>query len=135
MVDVHHVEAIWVLINLTTFVLTLSALIDARADRSAVKLLNGHARELVAEATVRREGLRLIVQSLLLVVVVPGLFSSREIVLSPAVVALMTVPVVLLSSSFFDARNRKALTALVAAEIAANHAEDRLEGTAPERVG
>lgn len=134
--DVNPIEAVWLVLNLVTFAFTLSAFVDARADRSAVKLLNGHARELIADGTVRREGIRLAVQVLLLVVVVPGLFSSREIVLSVPIAALMVVPVLLLGSSFFDARDRKALTVLVAADIVSDASRrfDRLEQALTENT-
>lgn len=134
--DVHPIEAAWVIVNLATFAFTLSAFVDARADRSAVKLLNGHARELIANGTVRREGIRVTVQLLLLSVVAPGLFSDRDIALSLPIVALMTVPVLLLLSSFFDARDRKALTVIVAADIVSDASKrfDRLEDALVENT-
>jgi len=117
--SVGPLEALWIVTNLTTFALTLSALVDARADREAVKLLNGHARELAASGIVRREWIRLIVQMLLLAVAIPGVVSDREIVLTLPIAALMAVPCLLLLSSFLDARDRKALTVLVAADLLA----------------
>ena len=134
--SVHPVEAVWFIVNLTTFLLTVSAFVDARADRAAVKLLNGHGRELIANATIRREGIRLTIQVLLLVVVVPGLFSDRAIVLSVPLVALMIVPVLLLLNSFFDARDRKALTVLVAADIVSDASRrfDRIEAALAENT-
>ena len=118
--SVGPLEAIWIVLNLITFALTVSALVDARADREAVKLLNGHARELAASGIVRREWIRLAVQTLLLTVAIPGVFIERDIVLSVPIGALMVVPVLLLLSSFLDARDRKALTVLVAADLLAD---------------
>lgn len=112
-------EAIWIALNLTAVVLTLSALVDALADRSAVRLLNGHARELTANGIVRREVLRLVVQSLLLLAVLPEAFSSAPAELNHTIPTLMAVPVVLLASSFLDARDRRRATIMVAADILA----------------
>jgi hypothetical protein len=120
--SVDYVEALWVILNLVTAALTLSALVDARADRSAVRLLNGHARDLAANGIVRREAIRLVVQVLLLAIAVPGLFSDAPRPLTPGLVMLMAIPILLLLSSFFDARDRKALTVLVAADLLATRA-------------
>ena len=127
--SVGPIEAIWILVNTVTFALTLSSFVDARADREAVRLLNGHARELAATGLVRREGFRLAVQLLLLAIAVPGVFVDREIALSPVVAALMAIALILLASSYFDARDRKAMTVLVAAEllVEATTRFDRLE--------
>lgn len=118
--SVNLVEGLWIFINLAAFSLTLTALVEARADRAAVKILNGHARELAADSIVRREAIRVVVQLLLLSVAVPGLFVDRPIVFTPAVGALMAVPVLILISSFLDARDRKSLTVLVAADLLAD---------------
>jgi hypothetical protein len=109
------VEAVWVLVNVTALILTLRAYVDARADREAVRVLNGPARELVATGFVRHAGLLVIAHVLLLSVVVPGLFIDRPVVLSPIVAALMAVPIVLLTSSAFDYRDRRRLARLVVA--------------------
>jgi hypothetical protein len=114
--SVSLVEFLWVMLNTITLVFTITALVDARADREAVRLLNGKARELAASGIVRREMVRVIVQVLLLSIAVPGLFSDRETALSPVVAALMAVPLFLLLSSFWDARERKAMTVIVTAE-------------------
>lgn len=117
MLSVSAIEFGWIVVNLTASVLTLTALFDARADRTAVRLLNGHARELAADGIVRREVIRLVVQLMLLSIVIPGLFSDREITLSPVVLALIGIAVLLAFQTFLDARERKALTALVAADV------------------
>lgn len=119
MMHVNSVEAIWIALNLTAVVLTLSALVDALADRTAVHLLNGHARELTAAGIVRRESFRLIVQTLLLVAVLPGALVPGEAVMSFTILALMAVPAVLLLSSILDARDRRQATIMVAADILA----------------
>ena len=133
---VNGVEALWIVLNLTTFVLTASALLDARADREAVRKLNGSARELVAKGIVRREGLRLVVQVLLLIIVVPGVFADREFNFTPAIAALMLIPIVLLISSAVDARDRRALTVVVAADLLEERttALDRLEQALTENT-
>jgi hypothetical protein len=114
--NVSGLEFVWVMLNTVTLVFTITALFDARADREAVRILNGRARELAATGIVRRELVRVIVQVLLLSIAVPGLFSDRQTTLSPALAALMAVPVFLLLASFWDARERKRMTTIVAAE-------------------
>lgn len=114
--NVNAVEAVWFLINAVTLVLSVLAYFAARGDREAVKALNGRARELAAAAQVRREGLRVIVQALLLSVVIPSLFVPGEAILNPQLVALMIVPVVLFASSWFDRRDRRALARTIALE-------------------
>lgn len=115
--NISAVEAFWTVTNLVTLILSALALLDARADRDAVHALNGRARELAAAGQVRRETLRVIVQALLLSVVIPSLFSPGDVRLSPQIVALMIVPVILFAGSWLDRRDRRALTALIAAEV------------------
>jgi hypothetical protein len=128
---INLVEFTWVMLNTVTLIFTITALFDARTDREAVRLLNGRARELAASGIVRRELIRVMVQVLLLTVALPGLFTEdRNTGLNPIVVVLMAVPVLLLLSSFLDARERKALTVLVTAEALSLKTEtlDRIEG-------
>ena len=123
------IEFVWVIVNVVTLAFTVTALFDARADRTAVRLLNGKARELAATGIVRREVIRVVVQVLLLSVALPSLFSDRQTQLSPALAVLMTVPVFLLLASFWDARDRKQMTVLVTADalLAKNDALERIE--------
>jgi hypothetical protein len=115
--SIQPLEAAYLIVILTTLFLTLSALVDARADSVAVKLLNGKARELAAAGNVRREVLRLLVLVLLLSIVLPELFDDDEVALSPFVLALMAIPIVLLISTIYDAKDRRAMTAVVAADL------------------
>ena len=124
--NIDLVEAVWIALNLSTLILTASAYWDARADRSAVALLNGHARELAANGIVRREAFRLAIQSLLLLIVVPGAFSDVPTPLNYFVGILMAIPVLLLVSSILDARDRKQMVVLVTADTLAKR-EDALE--------
>jgi len=129
MVNINAVEAIWITLNLVTLILAISALIDARADAKAVRLLNGRAREVAADGIVRREIYRVLVQVLLLAIAIPTVFRPGNIEPSPSVVFLMTIPVLLLLSSVFDARDRKTMTVLVAADLLVEHSDrfDELE--------
>lgn len=117
--SLNAIETLWIALNLTAVVLTLSALVDALADRSAVRLLNGHARELTADGIVRRESFRLVIQTLLLVAVLPGAMVPGEAVINLTIIALMAVPVTLVTSSILDARERRRSTIMVAADILA----------------
>lgn len=116
---VNEAEALWFVVSLATFVLTLFALADAWIARSVVKSLNGHAREIAANGNIRREGVRLIVQTLLLIVVIPSLFSDYPITLSPPSVALIAVPVMLFVNSVMDTVDRRKLIGAVAREVEA----------------
>ena len=133
MLSVQPFEALYIVIILTAFLLTISAVIDARADRAAVRLLNGHARELAAEGNIRREQLRLVILAFLFVIVIPGLFDDSEIPISPLIIALLGIPVVLLISTVFDAKDRRAMTILVTADLVKkqdttlNRIEDKLD--------
>lgn len=118
MIHVNAVEAVWIASNLLGVVFTIAALGDAWADEKAIRALNGRARELVGRGNIRREAFRLAVQVILLVVVVPGLFSDREINLSLPVAALMAVPFVILASSVLDWGERRRLARMLDADIA-----------------
>jgi hypothetical protein len=111
--SLHPFEVVWIVINSTTTLLTLWALWDAYRARRAVKLLNGTARDVVAAGNTRREWFRLLVQILLLLVIVPGLFVDRDIPMTPYVLLLMSVPIVLLISTALDTRERRVLLELV----------------------
>jgi hypothetical protein len=119
--NVSPLEFVWVLVNTITLVFVINGLFDARSDRRAVRLLNGKARELAATGIVRREMMRVTKVALLLSVAVPGLFFPDNVI-RPAlfrvypVVALMTLALLLLLQSFWDARDRKAMTVLITEE-------------------
>lgn len=139
--NISALEAIWVLINTVTLVLTVTALLDARADRTAVKLINGRARELAAWGIVRRERLRVMKQLLLLSIAIPGLFLADGAIRPEPlrvwpVIALMSLALLLLYQSFSDARDRKRLTVLVTAEAVdvKEAAFDRLERAVAENT-
>lgn len=117
--SINPIEAIWVLLNFSTLILSISAFFDARADQAAVRRLNGQAREIAVAGIVRREGFRLLIQTLLLAIIVPALFTEGDVKVSVALVVIMVIPVLLLLSSLFDARDRKAMTILVAADAIA----------------
>lgn len=107
------VELAWVLINGAALILTVLALIDARADARTVRALNGRAREIVTAGNVRREGLRVVAQILLLTLGVPALLSERNVGLSPFVLQLIALALVMLLSTALDARDRTLLTGTV----------------------
>lgn len=114
-------EGFYVAVNVTAVVLTLFALYDAIVSRRVVRTLNGRAREIVADATVRREWFRLAVQLLLLSLAVPAVLKPGDTPLSFAVVCLLLIPVLLLASSIFDARDRRRVIHIIAAAAANEH--------------
>jgi NADH:ubiquinone oxidoreductase subunit 4 (subunit M) len=115
-IHIGAVEMVWLGVTFLALMLAIREYIEARRDRDTVRRLNGRAREVAAVGSVRREGLRVVILGLLLSVAVPGIFSDREIVLSPAITALMLVPCLLLLGAYLDGRERRLLTAIVAHE-------------------
>jgi hypothetical protein len=115
-IHVGPIETAYIGLNLVTLALTINALLEAYRDRRAVKVLNGRAREVAAHGSVRRERFRVILQALLLLLAVPSVLSEREVTLTPFVAVLMLMSLLLLLSSYMDARERRYLTALVARE-------------------
>lgn len=117
-VHVDPVEWFWLVVNTFTLAITIVARRDALEAQAAVRALNGRAREIVAHSNVRRETLRSVVQALLLSAVIPGLFSDEPVTLSWPIVALITVPVVLMLSSALDMYDRRLVIEMIAAEKA-----------------
>ena len=111
MIYVSPVEWFWIGVNVVTLALTSIAHADAMANRDAVRLLNGKAREIAAGGDVRRERFRIVLQVLLLGLVIPSLLNDRDITLNPFLLNLLAIPVVLCISSIADARERRALDA------------------------
>lgn len=123
-------EVIWIIVNATTLLLTVGALADARADQSAVKLLNGSARELAARGIVRREWFRLAVQALLLSFVLPVLFPA-QIARGSFTGILLAIALVLLASTLLDARDRRRMIVLIAGETLAWRGRPHTEVATP----
>lgn len=129
------IETVWIVINLVTLFLTAVAFVEARADQLVIKNLNGKAREMVSQGITRREGLRVVVQLLLLLAVVPTVFKATSFGWV-TLFALMSVPVVLLLASVLDARGRRALIALTAADVLSDRESsmDRIERALAENT-
>jgi hypothetical protein len=135
MLYVDTLEAFWFLLNAGTLVFTLGALIEARRDQLAARGdtdSTGDARRLTARGNLRREALRTVVQLLLLSIVIPGLFSARPIMLTPPLVALILVPIVLFTSTVFDARDRGRLADMLLAAIRSERFALALESSVQE---
>lgn len=119
--SINAVEAFWIFTNLATLFVTFAAFLDALADRRTYLKLTDvgerSARAIAARGNVRREVMRLIVQILLLAVIVPGLFVDRPVEMSAPVLALITVPVMLLAASLMDALDRRELARLTLADV------------------
>ncbi len=114
---------------------TLGALIEARRDQIAARDdedATGDARRLTARGNVRREALRTVVQLLLISIVIPGLFTDRAITLTPALIALILVPIVLFTSTVFDARDRTRLADMLLAAVRAERSALALESSVQE---
>jgi len=111
------IEAAWIVLNLTAFIVTVVALREARKDRRAVLAYNGRARELAAWGNVRRELFRAVIQLLLLLLVLPGLYSDRAVTLTLGVVILMSIAALLLIATVWDYFERRTLTHLLMREL------------------
>lgn len=134
---VDALEAVWLALNAIGVVLTIGALLEARRDLRAARDDEGdrsEPRELTAGGDVRRESLRLIVHTALLSIVIPGLFVDREIILSPILAALFTVPVVLLLQSALDLRERSILTEMLIRMIRDERAQGALESSVQKNI-
>lgn len=134
---VDPLEALWFVVNGTTLVLTMLALFEARRDLAVARTdatASHEARELTAAGNLRREALRVIVQVLLISIVIPGLFSDRPISLSPAILALILVPVVLLTSTVFDVRDRAKLGEMLLTLVKADRDVMALEASVQTNI-
>lgn len=119
-VHIDGVEWLYLITNCVAWGFTLWAIRDAQSARRAVHKLNGRAREIVAWANVRREVLRFAVQSLLVLLGVPALFTIQDTpLLNPFVLILIAISQLLLLSSVFDTRDRRRVLFMVQNEIAA----------------
>jgi hypothetical protein len=110
--SIEPVEGVWLLASVIGFVFTFAFLADALRLRH----IGNGARVLLARGDIRRAGLALVVQALLVSVIIPGLFVKREIPLSPPVIALIAVPIVLALSAFLDFLDRRRIIRLVRGE-------------------
>lgn len=93
------IEAFWIGTNLAAALLTVLALRDAWQDRASVKRGNARSLAIIADGAVWQEALSLVIQVLLVLVVLPGIYVDRPIALSLPVVGLMLVPVALLAKT------------------------------------
>lgn len=115
-IDIDPVEAIWIGTNVFTLALTFKALWRAHGDlryAEGDKNPRHKVRVVAALGTRRREFLRVVANALLLSIAIPGVFSDKPIVLSPPLLALILVPVVLLTSTLFDTRDRTRIDSML----------------------
>lgn len=112
---VDPIELVWIVMNLSSVVITGASLIEAYRRWVESRRLNGKhaARRLVAQSNTRREGLRFIAQVLLLSLVLPGLFLDRSVVLNPFTGALIAISAVLLLQTVLDTQVRFQLNDLL----------------------
>ena len=131
-VSINALEAIWLALCLITTTLTTGGWLDARRDLAAVKHLNGHIRGIVVRGNVRLQSLLLIAQGILFAIAFPSLFTDREATLTPGIVAVMALPVVLLTIAVFGARDRRAINAKSLLDLDAHRGAqvDRIESLA-----
>lgn len=141
MIMLNPIEALWITINLATAILTVAALVEARRDWAALKRFNGSTRGVVARANIRAEWIRLAIQVAMLVVVIPAVFSDRELELTLPLLIFLTVPVLLLVNTLNARRVRDVIGDKLEDEI--KHERDaslvrmeaRLNVRADERAG
>lgn len=125
-VQINAFEAFWILTCAIGAIVTAAALVDAWADRAAVKLLNGPIRTRIARGAVRREVFRLISQLLLLAVALPAIFTPGDVPLNPQIAALLAVPAVILASTLMDYNDRHALNVLTSIAAAKLERQDEV---------
>jgi hypothetical protein len=107
----------WIASLVIALALTIAALLEAHRDWNALRKFNGSARGVVARATIRREWFRLATQVALLVVALPAITSTREIVMTPSLLALLMVPLFILANTLSDRAMRDRLAHKLAEEI------------------
>ncbi len=134
MIFLNEVEQFWLVSNCLVTLMTVAALIDAIADRNAVRLRNGMARTITARANVRREVIRLVIQALLIAVIIPRALIDDPAVFTPGIVILLCVPLVLLLNTILDARTRRQLAALSLEQIEAERTrlEEKMDALAAQ---
>jgi hypothetical protein len=117
MIHLNAVEVAWITINVIAATMTIAALLEARHDWAVLRKFNGSARGVVARGTIRRETFRLLSQLALLAIALPAVFSDREIVLTPTLILLLSVPVFILANTISDRRTRNVLHAKLEEDI------------------
>ncbi len=134
MTGVDSAELIWIGIVLLAMAFTAAALLDARADRDAVRRRNGRVRTIQTRGNVRREWLRLVTLGVMLGAVITLLPVER---VTPTVVLLMAAPLVILVASALDAVDRRALGRVSDDEIVAERSrvEAKLDALAVQGAG
>lgn len=108
------VELLYLGINVTTFVLTVAALIGARRDRDSVRYRNGQVREIAVEGKVRNEKVRLYAQVVLLLMGVPAYLSASPVsILSPFVIGLIALSLLIFLNTAGDHFDRRRMTVVL----------------------
>lgn len=120
-ISVGPIEAIWLSLTLIGAGVTFIAYLDALRDRKAARALNGTiegvVRRIVARGNVRRELVRLAIQSLFLAIALPSVFSTAEIRLTPFLLGLMALPALQLVNTSSDYVDRRHIARKLRAEI------------------
>ena len=135
-----HVEPItglWFVVNAGALILTLVALGSAIRDRryAVVDESPSHeAREVIASGNVRREALRILQLLLLLSLVIPAVLSQRSVVLTPPIIALILVPIVLFTSTVYDARDRRRLARMLVDLVRIEQSQYAQESSLQENI-
>lgn len=125
------VEDIYVAVNSAGVALTALALYDAVLSRRVVRTLNGRARELLADAAIRRECLRLAKQFVLLSMALPSLAAPGDTSVNYLVAGLVALSVLLLLNTVLDTITRRRVVRILQAEVAAG-AHERWKIGSPE---
>lgn len=115
--DLSAVEWFWLLVNAAALGFQILSLWWALDRRETVRQLNGKAREIAASANVRREVLRVAVQLLFIGIVIPSVFSSNEIRLTPPLLCLLLIPPLVCLNSALDVRDTFRLIRIAEDEI------------------
>lgn len=116
--NINPVEAVWLGVGLIAAVVTLLNLIDAEQARRAV-FGTSRAWRIQAAANVRREVVSLVMAIGTVLIVVPSLGRPGDVEMTALILVFMSIPFGLAVNSIFDARTRRTLARMVAAEMAA----------------
>lgn len=122
-------EAIWLTGSVLGFALTLFAVLEARKDAIAVRVLNGDVVGIAVRGAYFQERARLLVQFVFLAVGLIAVADPRDAPMTPTVALLLTVPVILAVNTVRSLIDRRAVRSRGAKKAMAerDHRMDRLE--------
>ena len=117
------VELFWISVNVVGLSLTVWALRDAQSNVAAVRSMNGAIVGVAARGNLFREWIRLAIQMAFLAVGILSATDGRETQFTLVVALLLSVPIMLVTNTLSEMRDRRIIGTKSTAAIA--HERDR----------